>query len=41
MISCFEVSLIKSGLPVGISSEDIFLLSNLNKNLHKALIEFP
>ena len=30
---CFASKLIKSGLPVGISSNDIFWLSNLNKSL--------
>ena len=41
VISSFESKSIKSGFPVGISSKDILLLSSLNKNLHKALIEFP
>ena len=41
MILFLESRLINNGLPVGISSKDICLLSNLNKNLHSALIELP
>ena len=40
-ISNFLLNSINKGFPVGISKSDICLLSNLNKYLHKARIEFP